>query len=97
METQTSHPLINGVNVAALIGAREALEAAPAAAEFTWKASAEWVDGVHTRTQVGGFYGLGVTSPAARPLSSIPITRGIRGPDQAPTSVEIVLSGWPGA
>ncbi len=49
----------NGVNVEALLGAREALTAAPEAAKFTWRASSDWVNGTHTRSSVEGFFGLG--------------------------------------
>jgi hypothetical protein len=35
--TITDSPVDNGVNVAALLGAREALSATPEAAEFTWR------------------------------------------------------------
>ena len=49
----------NGVNVDALLGAREALTKAPEAAQFTWRASCEWVNGTHSRSSVEGFYGLG--------------------------------------
>lgn len=33
----------NGVNVEALLGAREALSKAPEAAKFNWKATCKWV------------------------------------------------------
>jgi len=49
----------NGVNVDALLAAREALKNAPAAAEFTWRASCKWLNGTHTRSAVRGFRGLG--------------------------------------
>jgi uncharacterized OsmC-like protein len=49
----------NGVNVAALIAAREALTKAPAAAQFKWRAACEWKDGTHSHSTVEGFYGLG--------------------------------------
>jgi len=49
----------NGVNVQALLGAREALTAAPQAAAFKWRASSEWVRGTHTRSTVEKFFGLG--------------------------------------
>jgi uncharacterized OsmC-like protein len=49
----------NGVNVQALLEAREALAAAPEAAQFTWRASSVWQDGVHSRTTVQNFFGLG--------------------------------------
>ena len=49
----------NGVNVAALLGAREALTAAPEAARFNWRATCKWVNGTHSRSNVAGFFGLG--------------------------------------
>ena len=48
----------NGVNVAALLGAREALTAAPEGARFKWRASSEWLRGTHSRATVDGFLGL---------------------------------------
>ncbi len=57
--TITNTPVDNGVNTAALLGAREALSGAPEAADFTWKATCEWVHGTHTQTAVSGFSGLG--------------------------------------
>jgi len=49
----------NGVNVEALVGAREALGQAPEAAEFTWRATCTWVNGTHSHSTVEGFFGLG--------------------------------------
>jgi uncharacterized OsmC-like protein len=49
----------NGVDVAALLGAREALAAMPEAALFQWRARCEWVHGTHSRTTVEDFSGLG--------------------------------------
>ncbi len=49
----------NGVNVDALLAAREALRAAPQAAQFTWRASCKWQNGTHSRTTIQGFHGLG--------------------------------------
>jgi hypothetical protein len=37
--TATETPVDNGVNVEALLGAREALTAAPEAANFKWRAT----------------------------------------------------------
>ena len=47
--TMTNTPIDNGVNTEALLGAREALTAAPEAAEFTWRATCSWVHGTHSR------------------------------------------------
>lgn len=49
----------NGVNVNALLGAREVLTQAPEAARFQWRASCDWVNGTHSRSSVQGFHGLG--------------------------------------
>ena len=45
----TTEPVAdNGVNVEALLDARTALTDAPEAAEFTWRATTEWVRGTHS-------------------------------------------------
>jgi uncharacterized OsmC-like protein len=49
----------NGVNVEALVEAREALTNAPEAAEFKWRASCEWKNGTHSHSTVESFFGLG--------------------------------------
>lgn len=49
----------NGVNVQALLDAREALKGAPDAAQFTWRAESRWQNGVHSETRIQNFFGLG--------------------------------------
>ena len=49
----------NGVNVEALLAAREALSEAPEAAKFNWRASCKWVNGTHSHSTVDGYHGLG--------------------------------------
>ncbi len=49
----------NGVNVQALLDAREALKDAPGATAFTWRATCKWQNGTHSRTSIKGFRGLG--------------------------------------
>jgi uncharacterized OsmC-like protein len=51
--------ITNGVNVQALLDAREVLKGAPEAAQFTWRASSTWERGVHSRTTIENFFGLG--------------------------------------
>ena len=55
----TKSPVDNGVNVEALLGARQALTDAPAGAEFKWRAKCDWVRGTHSRSTVDNFFGLG--------------------------------------
>jgi uncharacterized OsmC-like protein len=54
----TTGSVDNGVNVGALIEAREALAKAPAAAQFRWRAACEWKNGTHSHSTVNGFFGL---------------------------------------
>jgi uncharacterized OsmC-like protein len=49
----------NGINVEALLSAREALTEAPEAARFKWRATSEWAGGTHTKSTVENFFGLG--------------------------------------
>src|SRR5262245_19132677 len=57
--TTTDTPVDNGVNVQALLDAREALKGAPEGAQFTWRAQSKWINGTHSESTVKGFYGLG--------------------------------------
>ena len=49
----------NGVNVEALLGAREAFTQTPEAAQFKWRTSCTWINGTHSRSSVEGYFGLG--------------------------------------
>jgi uncharacterized OsmC-like protein len=55
----TEKTVDNGVNVQALLDARVALEDAPEAAKFAWKATCEWKNGTHSHSTVEGYFGLG--------------------------------------
>jgi uncharacterized OsmC-like protein len=57
--TMTNTPVDNGVNVEALLGAREAMTGMPAAAAFTFRADCDWVNGTHCRTTIQDFFGVG--------------------------------------
>jgi uncharacterized OsmC-like protein len=87
----------NGVNVSALLGAREALADAPAAAAFTWRASSEWIKGTHSRSIIGGFYGLGTEQSRSSTFSvEADHPQIFASEDKAPTPVELVLAGLAG-
>ena len=49
----------NGVNVQALLDARDALTKAPQAAQFKWRAACEWKNGTHSHSTIESFFGLG--------------------------------------
>jgi len=57
--SDTATPVDNGVDVTFLLGARELLGTTPEAAQFTWRATNEWVRGTHSKSTVAGFFGLG--------------------------------------
>ena len=56
----------NGVNVQALLDAREVLKGAPEAAQFTWRASSKWQGGVHTDRSRSGTSSASARSRATR-------------------------------
>ena len=49
----------NGVNVSALLAARDALNENPEGARFSWRASCKWINGTHSTSSVKGYHGLG--------------------------------------
>jgi uncharacterized OsmC-like protein len=90
-ETRTVN---NGVNVAALLGAREALDQAPEAAQFEWRATCEWVNGTHSRSIIGNFFGLGTEQSRENTFCvEADHPQVFAAEDNAPTPVELVLSG----
>jgi uncharacterized OsmC-like protein len=97
MASSTAATVDNGVNVAALLGAREALTAAPEAAGFKWRASSEWLRGTHSRTTVDSFFGLGAEQKHRQTYrfdSDHPEI--FASPDNGATPVEFVLVGLAG-
>src|SRR5579859_1037381 len=84
----------NGVNVQALLEAREVLKGAPEAALFTWRASSTWQNGVHTKVSIKNYAGLG--QEQAHKTESVfdadhPET--FAAPDQGITPIEYLLVG----
>jgi uncharacterized OsmC-like protein len=87
----------NGVNVAALLGAREALAAAPEAAAFKWRASSEWQHGTHTRSTISGFHGLGAEQRHRQSFEfDTDHPEIFASADKGATPVEMVLVGLAG-
>jgi len=98
MATSTSEKSVNnGVNVEALLGAREALTKAPEAAAFKWRATCSWVNGTHSRSTVEGFYGLG-DEQKHKTLFTFDSDHPevFASEDKGATPVEIVLAGLAG-
>ena len=87
----------NGVNTQALLDARDALSAAPAAAQFTWRATCQWIRGTHSRSSVQGFYGLGDEQQHKTEFTfETDHPEHFAAEDNGATPVELVLSGLAG-
>ncbi len=87
----------NGVNVEALLGAREALGKAPEAAKFNWQASCKWVSGTHSQTSVKAFYGLGQEQSHKSEFTfDVDHPEIFASEDKGATPVELVLTGLAG-
>jgi cytochrome P450/uncharacterized OsmC-like protein len=95
--TVTDNPVDNGVNVEALLGAREALSGAPEAAQFTWRASCTWRKGTHSHSTVAGFTGLGAEQQHRNTYEfDVDHPECFASEDNGATPVEIVLVGLVG-
>ncbi len=87
----------NGVHVDALLGARTALTEAREAAQFTFTATNEWVNGTHSRSTVDGFFGLGAEQSHRQPHSvDTDHPEVFASADNGPTPPELVLMGLAG-
>lgn len=96
--TENTSPAVdNGVNVEALLGARSALTEARPAAQFTFTATNEWVNGTHSRSTVEKFFGLGADQTHRQPYSvDTDHPEIFASPDNGPTPPEMVLMGLAG-
>jgi uncharacterized OsmC-like protein len=87
----------NGVNVEALLGAKQALTDNPEAARFTWRATSEWLKGTHSRTTIDGFAGFGAEQKHREPSQfATDHPEVFASEDNGVTPVEMVLVGLAG-
>ena len=90
----TDSSVDNGVNVGALLDAREALTETPEAAKFKWRATCEWVNGTHSRSTIEGFFGLGEEQSHKTEFTfDADHPEVFASEDRGATPVEIVLAG----
>jgi uncharacterized OsmC-like protein len=90
----TATPVDNGVNVEALLGARDAFEESPEIAQFQWRSTVTWMSGTHSRSEIEGFYGFADEQTHHRAFSldaDHPLQ--FAAQDRGPTPVEYVLVG----
>ncbi|HZD53376.1 MAG TPA: OsmC family protein [Woeseiaceae bacterium] len=87
----------NGVNVEALLDAREALTETPEGAKFTWRATCDWINGTHSATSVRGFFGLGEEQNHRTEFRfNTDHPEIFASEDNGATPVEVVLAGLAG-
>ena len=92
--TVTGTPVDNGVNVQALLEAREALTVAPEAAQFQWRATNTWKNGTHSHSTIERFFGLGEEQQHKTTFSfDADHPEIFASEDIGPTPVEYVLVG----
>jgi uncharacterized OsmC-like protein len=92
--TTTNMQVDNGVNVGALLGAREALTATPEGAQFKWRATCKWVKGTHSHSSVTGFFGLGAEQKHRTEFTfDADHPEVFASEDKGATPVELVLVG----
>jgi len=90
----TKKPVDNGVNVEALLEARQALSETPEGAKFKWRAKCEWVRGTHSRSTIEGFYGLGEEQKHRQKYTfDADHPEVFASEDHGATPVEMVLAG----
>jgi len=96
--TTIENPTVeNGVNVEALLGAREAMTGARPAAQFQWRAGCEWVHGTHAATTVQSFFGVGAEQSHRQAFTvDTDHPEIFASEDNGPTPPEMVLIGLAG-
>jgi len=92
MTTTVTESTRNGVDTATLFATRDAVKAAPEAAQFQFRARNEWISGTHSRSTIHDFYGVGEERTHERSFhfdADHPAV--LVGRDNGPTPVEYVL------
>lgn len=93
----TDTPVDNGINLGALLDAREALGGQPELAEFEWRATCTWRRGTHSYSTVEGFGGLGGEQSHRQEFGyDLDHPECFASEDNGATPVELVLVGLAG-
>ena len=88
--------IVNGVNVDQLYGVIDAVKGQPNIAEFQFKISNKWINGGHSRTEVGNFYGACATQSRDGFVLDSGEHQILLGEDHAANPVEFVLHALAG-
>src|SRR6187401_2114044 len=92
MTTTTDVPRLNGVDTATLFATLDAVKGQHEIAKFQFRASNTWVNGTHSRSTIGGFYGaMQEMQHKAETVVDGDHPAVLVGDDNAPTPVEYPL------
>jgi uncharacterized OsmC-like protein len=95
--TSTDTPVDNGINLQALLDAREALTATPDDGDFQWRVDCTWRRGTHSYTTMQKFGGLGGEQSHVRAFGyDVDHPECFASEDHGPTPTEFVLVGLAG-
>jgi uncharacterized OsmC-like protein len=90
--TETGEATRNGVDTATLFATLDAVNDAPEAAQFQFRARNQWVTGTHSRSTIADFYGVGEKQAHERTwVFDADHPAVLVGRDNGPTPVEFVL------
>jgi uncharacterized OsmC-like protein len=87
----------NGVDTATLFATLDAVKAQPEAAKFQFRASNRWLGGVHSRTTISEFFGVGQEQRHEHTTThDVDHPKVLVGADAAPSPVEYLLHALAG-
>ena len=85
--------MLNGIDIAKVNEAVEAIKANPGLAKFKLRISNKWIEGGHNRTTVGDFYGVGQENSHSTKFElDADEPKVLAGSDLAPSPVEYLLN-----
>ena len=94
---ETTNGVRNGVDTTTLFATLDAVKAAPAAAQFKFRASNRWISGTHSQSTIHGFFGVGEERAHEQATTlDVDHPKVLVGSDQGPTPVEYLLHGLAG-
>jgi uncharacterized OsmC-like protein len=94
MTTTTESASLNGVDTATLFATLDAVKGQHEIAKFQFRATNTWVNGTHSRSTIGGFYGaMQEMEHKAQSVIDSDHPAVLVGQDNAPTPVEYLLHG----
>ena len=97
MTTTANDAIRNGVDTTTLFATLDAVKAAPAAAQFQFRASNRWISGTHSQSTIDGFFGVGEERAHEQSTTlDVDHPKVLVGSDAGPTPVEYLLHGLAG-